>query len=229
MIIAGYQKLSLLDYPKTPCAILFTQGCSFRCAFCHNPELIPIEGGIRLDHEDVFANLEKNKKMADAVTITGGEPTLQKDLPEFMAKLKERGFRVKLDTNGVTPEMVRRIIDGKLADYFAMDLKQTWKKYDEIVRVGAPGLIERVKETFGLIQDSGIDHEFRTTILPHSHKAEDFMEMTGYLKEGEKYFIQDIRFNITLEPDLPRQKSFELPALLSQLRAAYPKISIAAR
>ncbi len=229
MVIAGLQKLSLLDYPKTPCAIIFTQGCSFRCAFCHNPELIPMEGGIRIETEEVFAKLEAHKKMVDAVTITGGEPTLQKDLPEFMSKLKERGFKVKLDTNGVTPSMVKRIIGEKLADYFAMDLKQRWEKYDEVVRVGAPGLIERVKETMGLIQDSGIPHEFRTTILPHSHSADDFMAMAGYLKDGEKYFIQDIRFEVTLEPGLKREKSFELPALLSQLRAAYPKISIEAR
>lgn len=226
MLIAGYQKLSLLDYPKTPCAIIFTQGCSFRCAFCHNPELIPMEGVTILNHEDIIAELEKRRKMVDAVTITGGEPTLQKDLPEFMAKLKERGFKVKLDTNGVTPAMVKKVIDEKLADYFAMDLKQTWAKYDEVVRVGAPGLIERVKETFGLIQGSGIDHEFRTTILPHSHTAEDFMEMVGYLKEGEKYFIQDIRFNITLEPNLKREKFFDLKTLIFDLRSRYPSLLI---
>jgi pyruvate formate lyase activating enzyme len=229
MNIAGFQKLSLLDYPKTPCAILFTQGCSFRCAFCHNPELIPMVGVMSIPTDEVIAKLETNRKMADAVTITGGEPTLQSDLPEFMKELKERGFKVKLDTNGVTPAMVKKIIDEGLADYFAMDLKQRWEKYDEVVRVGAPALIERVKETFSLIQNSGIPHEFRTTILPHSHTEEDFMTMVGYLKPGEKYFIQETRFDITLEPDLPRQKTFITSELVAKLRAAYPLLTIESR
>ena len=186
-------------------------------------------GVISIPTDEVMAKLEANKKMADAVTITGGEPTLQADLPEFMKELKDRGFKVKLDTNGVTPAMVRQIIDEKLADYFAMDLKQRWKKYDEVVRVGAPALFERVRETFALIQNSGIPHEFRTTILPHSHTEEDFMTMVGYLKPGEKYFIQETRFDTTLEPDLPRQKTFITSELVAKLRAAYPLLTIESR
>jgi pyruvate formate lyase activating enzyme len=226
MNISGFQKLSLLDYPKTPCAILFTQGCSFRCAFCHNPELIPMVGGFSIPETEVIAKLEANKKMVDAVTITGGEPTLQTDLPRFLKELKDRGFKVKLDTNGVTPAMVKKIIDEKLADYFAMDLKQTWEKYDEVIRVGALTLIERAKETFSLIQNSDIPHEFRTTILPHSHTEDDFITMVGYLKPGEKFFIQETRFNITLEPNLPRQKFFNTADLVTKLRAKYPEIII---
>jgi hypothetical protein len=98
-----------------------------------------------------------------------------------------------------------------------------------VVRVGAPALIERVKETFSLIQNSGIPHEFRTTILPHSHTEEDFMTMVGYLKPGEKYFIQETRFDITLEPDLPRQKTFITSELVAKLRAAYPLLTIESR
>jgi pyruvate formate lyase activating enzyme len=229
MNIAGLQKLSLLDYPGTPCAIIFTQGCSFRCAFCHNPELIPMEGKMRIAEDEVVAKLETNRKMVEAVCITGGEPTLQSDLPAFMKRLKDAGFKVKLDTNGVTPSMVKDIIARGLADYFAMDLKQRWEKYDEVIRVGAPSLIERAKETFKLIQESGVPHEFRTTILPHSHTEEDFMTMVGYLKPGEKYFIQETRFEITLEPDLLRQKSFDTDELVAKLRAAFPAVSIEKR
>jgi pyruvate formate lyase activating enzyme len=229
MNIAGLQKLSLLDYPGTPCAIVFTQGCSFRCAFCHNPELIPMEGKTRIIEDELIVKLEANRKMVDAVCITGGEPTLQADLPRFMKRLKEAGFKIKLDTNGVTPSMVRKIIDEKLADYFAMDLKQRWEKYDEVIRVGAPGLIERAKETFHLIQDSGIPHEFRTTILPHSHTEDDFMTMVGYLKPSEKYFIQETRFDVTLEPNLLRQKSFDTDELVAKLRAAFPDVLIEKR
>jgi pyruvate formate lyase activating enzyme len=224
MIIAGFQKLSLLDYPKTPCAILFTQGCSFRCAFCHNPELIPMIGGVNIPKNEIMTKLEANKKMVDAVVITGGEPTLQADLPEFMKELKARGFKIKLDTNGVTPAMIKQIIDEGLADYFAMDLKQRWEKYDEVIRVGAPALVARVKETFDLIQNSNIPHEFRTTILPHSHTADDFLAIVGYLKPGERYFIQETRFDVTLEPDLPRQKSFDTQELVVQLRVTFPGV-----
>jgi len=229
MNISGFQKLSLLDYPKTPCAILFTQGCSFRCAFCHNPELIPMIGKFSISVDEIMAKLEANKKMVDAVTITGGEPTLQPDLPQFIKELRDRGFKVKLDTNGVTPAMVKELIDDGAVDYIAMDLKQTWEKYDEVVRIGAPGLVDRARETFDLIQNSKVDHEFRTTILPHSHTADDFMAMVGYLKPGEKYFIQETRFDITFEPDLPRQKSFDTSELVAKLCAAYPLLTIESR
>ena len=229
MNIAGFQKLSLLDYPKTPCAILFTQGCSFRCAFCHNPELIPMVGKMSIPAEDVIAKLEAHRKMVEAVTITGGEPTLHADLPQFIKEFKDKGFKVKLDTNGVNPTMVKELIDANLVNYIAMDIKQRWEKYDEVVRVGAPELIARVRETFALIQNSKIDHEFRTTILPHSHTEDDFMAIVGYLKPGEKYFIQETRFDITLEPDLPRQKFFDTQELLKKLQAAHPAVSIKAR
>lgn len=229
MHIAGLQKLSLLDFPGTPCAILFTQGCSFRCAFCHNPELIPMTGGVKIEEDEILAKLEAHRKMVEAVTITGGEPTLQTDLPRFMKRLKDAGFKVKLDTNGVTPAMVKQIIDEKLADYFAMDLKQTWEKYDEVVRVNSPALIDRVRETFALIQNSGIPHEFRTTILPYSHKEEDFMKMASYLQAGEKLFIQETRFEHTLVPDLDPTKSFSTSDLVANLRATYPLLIIESR
>lgn len=229
MNIAGFQKLSLVDYPKHPCAILFTQGCAFRCSFCHNPELIPMEGGIRIPENEIVAQLLAHKKMVGAVSITGGEPTLHADLPQFMKRLKDEGFKVKLDTNGITPAMVKKIIDEKLADYFAMDLKQTWEKYDEVIRAGVPGLIERARETFSLIQNSGVPHEFRTTILPHSHTEGDFMTMVGYLKPGDDYYIQETRFDYTLEPNLPRQKSFNTDELIAKLKAAYPAINIGKR
>jgi pyruvate formate lyase activating enzyme len=188
-----------------------------------------MEGGIRMPEDEIIAQLEAHKKMVNAVSITGGEPTLHADLPRFMKRLKDAGFKVKLDTNGITPAMVKKIIDEKLADYFAMDLKQTWEKYDEVIRAGVPGLIERARETFGLIQNSGVPHEFRTTILPHSHTEEDFMAMVGYLKPGDDYYIQETRFEVTLEPDLPRKKSFDTDALIAKLRQAHPELKIEKR
>lgn len=225
MRIAGVQSISLLDYPGTPCAIVFTQGCPFRCAFCHNPELLPIVGAAGVLEDEVVANLTAHKNVVDAVTITGGEPTIQPDLPRFMDRLKNTGFKVKLDTNGVTPTMIKDVITAGLVDYLAMDLKQRWEKYDEVVRLAHPALVERCRETFALIQASGVPHEFRTTILPASHNADDFMAIAGYLRPGETLFIQETRFERTLIP-LERAKKFSTERLLEQLRIAYPHLQI---
>jgi len=224
MVIGGLQKLSLLDYPGKPCAIVFTQGCVFRCAYCHNPDLIPITQQGAITEEEVLSFLDGKRKMLDAVCITGGEPTIQVGLEEFIKKLKDRGFLVKLDTNGINPDIVESLWKQKLIDYVAMDLKQTWEKYDEVIRINQPKVVDRCKQTFELIQREGIPHEFRTTILPGSHTEEDFMTMAGYLKPGENYFIQPMNFKITLDDKIPRETGFDVDALMVRLHDAYPLI-----
>ncbi|MBU2508807.1 anaerobic ribonucleoside-triphosphate reductase activating protein, partial [Patescibacteria group bacterium] len=119
MKIAGFQPLSLIDFPEKSCSIVFTQGCPFRCPFCHNPELIPTKSEYSVSEEDVLAHLIKHKVMLDGVTITGGEPTLQPDLEDFIRMIKDLGFAVKLDSNGVHPEKLQRILDQNLVDYIA--------------------------------------------------------------------------------------------------------------
>ena len=229
MKIAGFQKISLLDYPGTPCAIVFTQGCSFRCRFCHTPELIPALALKLISDEEFFAKLNEHKKMVSAVTITGGEPTLQSDLPEFIKRLKDEGYKVKLDTNGTNPGMVEKLIAAGLLDYIAMDLKNNWEDYDAVTNTGSAAVCERPKKTFTMIQNSDVHHEFRTTILPGAHTPESFMKMVGYLKPGEKYFIQDTRFEVMLDPTTPHERGFDLDELLSSLRAKYPEILIEKR
>jgi len=188
-----------------------------------------MERDVQTDEEATVAKLKQHKCMVQAVTITGGEPTLHADLPQFMTRLKREGFLIKLDTNGITPTMIREIINLKLADYFAMDLKQRWEKYDEIIRIHAPAIVNRCRETFSLIQQSGVPHEFRTTILPSSHTIDDFMTMAGYLKPQEKYFIQETRFEHTLMPDLERVTKFSIGELLWKIQAAYPHLFIEKR
>ena len=229
MIISGWQKLSLIDYPQKISSVVFTQGCLFRCPYCHNPELIPLTTKTALPEEKFWQYLQERKNMLEGVCITGGEPTLHKDLPEFMAKIKALGLLVKLDTNGTNPKMVQDIIDQGLADYFAMDLKNTWDKYDQVAKSKNPTALKNCRKTFKLIQNSGIDHEFRTTVFPQVHQEKDFVEMVGYLKPSEKYFLQNIRYLKNLDPNLDKPKVLDVPGIISRLRQQFPQIIIEER
>ncbi|MBP9864732.1 anaerobic ribonucleoside-triphosphate reductase activating protein [Patescibacteria group bacterium] len=229
MVIAGFQNLSLIDYPGKCCSIVFTQGCVFRCPYCHNPELISTRPTTTISEESVLKYLVDNKKMLDGVCITGGEPTIQVGLRRFIEQVKEIGMSVKLDTNGVHPDLVQELLDAKLIDYLAMDLKHRWEKYETVARSGGSKTVEHCQRTFSIIQNSGIDHEFRTTVFPGGHTEEDFIEMVSYLKDGEKYFIQDTQFTKTLEKEMVQTKDFEVKELLEKLRVTYPNITIEMR
>lgn len=230
MLIAGFQPLSLLDYPGKSCSIVFTQGCAFRCPYCHNPELIPTKAPVsEIAEEHVLKYLEDHRKMLDGVCITGGEPTLQTDLPSFIRRIKALGLLVKLDTNGIHPNMVKGLVADGLVDYVAMDLKHTWEKYQDIIRAGGTKTVENCRETFTIIQESGVDHEFRTTVCPGVHAETDFFEMAGYLKEGERYFIQDTQFKKVLDPAISREKEFSVSEIVSKLRSLFPRLVIEGR
>ncbi len=229
MQIAGYQPFSLIDFPGKSAAIIFTQGCVFRCAFCHNPELIPHEKTTTIESVTILESLASRTKMLDGLVITGGEPTLQPGLKDFIKSVKALGLLVKLDTNGVHPNIVSDLLSEHLIDYVAMDLKHTWEKYDDVARTGSPRVIENCKMTFKMIQDSGVGHEFRTTVFPGLHTENDFFDMVGYLKDGESYFIQETRFTKTFDPNLPREIGFSVPQLVERLKVAYPRVIIEAR
>ncbi|MBI2550729.1 anaerobic ribonucleoside-triphosphate reductase activating protein [Candidatus Uhrbacteria bacterium] len=243
MTIGGFQPLSLVDYPGKTCAIVFTQGCPFRCPYCHNPELIPVHpaggserSGVALarhsgipDTNDILEYIAAHKSMLDGVCITGGEPTIQVGLLPFLKQIKDLGLLVKLDTNGIHPKVVTRAIEEGVVDYFAMDLKHRWEKYQEIVRSGGEKVVELCRRTFGLIQSSGIPHEFRTTVAPGIHGIDDFFEMVSYLKDGESYFIQETAFTKTLDPALSRHTGFFVPDLAADLQAAFPRCHIQVR
>ena len=179
MILGGLQKLTLLDFPGTVACTVFTVGCNLRCPFCHNPALVfnPPEE-YRISEDEFFAFLNKRKGILDGVAITGGEPLLHSDIGEFIAKIKSMGFKVKLDTNGTFPD-----------NYVAMDLKNTFDKYAETV--GIKGFdVELIKRSIRLIRDSGVAHEFRTTVVSPLHKAEDFEAIAKQVEGTENYFLQ---------------------------------------
>jgi pyruvate formate lyase activating enzyme len=209
MLIGGLQKFSLLDYPDHIAAIIFTQGCNFRCPFCYNPMLVwPFEGGKlnykRKEHkdhhlieeDDLFAFLRSRAGKVEAVVITGGEPTIHQNLPEFVRKIKELGFLVKLDTNGTNPEMVGKFIKEKLVDYIAMDIKNSPDKYENTVRVKTN--LENIKKTAKIIMGSGLPYEFRTTIAPGLISQEDIKKMGEFIKDAEIWFLQNFKADTDL-------------------------------
>ena len=229
MKIAGYQPLTLLDYPGVLASIVFTQGCFFRCAYCHNPELIPLHGIREITAREVLSELGKNRRVIEGVVITGGEPSIHPDLPEFIRKIKECGLLVKLDTNGMHPEMLRELATERMVDYVAMDIKNRWEYYDRVTRVTNPEIVAHCRASLAWLQSSDVSREFRTTVLPGVHSADDFHAMAGYLQPGERWFIQGIRYTKTLESLDDRSSEIDVRALVSDLKIEFPNLRIEMR
>ena len=189
MQIQGLQKLTLLDYPGRTACTVFLSGCNFRCPFCHNAPLLTAADEDGMDEDELLAFLKNRRGLLDGVAVTGGEPTLQRDLPEFLRKIKALGFAVKLDTNGTNPAMLRAILSEKLADYVAMDIKAGRENYSGVTGTLRPGLAA-VEECARMLMDGDTDFEFRTTVVRGLHSAEDFADIAAWLPGNEKYFLQ---------------------------------------
>jgi len=189
MRIGGLQKFSFIDYPNKTAAIIFTQGCNFRCEYCHNPELVYYNMfQVPMPEQQVLAFLESRKNQLDAVVITGGEPTLQSDLIDFIKKVKDMGFFVKLDTNGSNPQVLEAIINQKLVDFIAMDIKAPFDKYNLVCCVQVD--IDNIKKSIDLIKKSGIDFLFRTTYDKSKLFDKDIQTVTDFLKVDNHYKVQ---------------------------------------
>lgn len=194
MQIGGLQKLSLIDYPGKIACIIFLFGCSFRCGFCHNPSLVIPEKEVKkIFKEEVLEFLEKRKKYLDGVCITGGEPLINKELPAFIEEIKKIGYAVKIDTNGTNPLMLKELIERKLVDYIAMDIKADKENYDMITNTEVD--TEDIEESIKLAMGSGLPYEFRTTCVPGHHTKKVIeniglwlMNLTG--NKPKKYVLQ---------------------------------------
>ena len=192
MLIAGLQKLTLLDYPGKTACTLFTPGCNFRCPFCHNALLVTSPVTDFVSEEEFFAFLGKRKGILDGVCITGGEPTLQKDLVPFMKKIRDMGFLLKLDTNGYRPDVLEAVLHEGLADYIAMDIKASPEKYAQTT--GLADLdFSLIRESIDLIEKSGIPHEFRTTVTADFHSEDDFEKILGLFSSDTPYYLQQFK------------------------------------
>ncbi len=191
MKISGLQKLTLLDYPgKTACTV-FTYGCNLRCPFCHNAFLVT-EKEDEYPSDLFFDYLKKRQGILDGVCITGGEPLIHGDLPDFIKEIRSLGFLVKLDTNGAFPSKLAPILENRLVDYIAMDVKNTPEKYG--ITVGIDGInVSPFLKSIELINSSGIPYEFRTTATKEFHVPEDFEIIASVIKGTEAYFIQKFK------------------------------------
>lgn len=191
MVIAGLQKLTLLDFPGHTACTVFTAGCNFRCPFCHNaPLVIGAKDEHGITEDEFFSFLDKRKGTLDGVAVTGGEPLLQPDIKDFLRKIHEHGFLVKLDTNGSFPEKLAEIADERLAEYIAVDIKASPEKYP--AAVGRQGYdTERIRESIEILRKSGIEHEFRTTVVAELHTEEDIRAITAMIKGEKNYFLQN--------------------------------------
>ena len=188
MNIAGVQKVTLLDYPGKVACEIFTQGCNFECPFCQNSSLIPITNTGEFSEEEIFEYLNLRKNILDGVVITGGEPTVQKDLKEFIKKIKDLGLLVKLDTNGGNPKVLQELIDEDLVDYVAMDIKNIFNKYN--ITVGKKINLDNIKKSIEILKASKIDYEFRTTIIKEMHSLDDIVSICK-LVGNAKYYLQN--------------------------------------
>jgi len=209
MRIGGFQKVSLIDYPGQISAVVFTQGCNFRCPYCHNPDLVdPCLYKDVQDPEAILSFLDMRKGKLDAVTLSGGEPTLQSDLPAFIQELRKMGYLVKLDTNGGLPETLKALIDIGGMDYIAMDIKAPLNKYASVTRSGIKE--GKIKESIDIIMASGMDYEFRTTVVPSLLTHEDLLTIARDIKNARRYVIQRFIPSNVLDTEFTGQKAYTM-------------------
>lgn len=190
MIFGGFQKMTVLDFPEKVACIVFTNGCNFRCPYCHNARLVKDNTDF-FTEEEIFSYLNKRKGILDGVCISGGEPLLHgEELFDFMKKVKELGFLIKLDTNGYFPKQLKYAVSNGLVDYVAMDIKNCREKYPQTTNI--PSIdISNVEESVELLKSCGIDYEFRTTVTKELHTKEDFTKIGEWISGAKKYYIQN--------------------------------------
>ncbi|MBR4350766.1 MAG: anaerobic ribonucleoside-triphosphate reductase activating protein [Bacilli bacterium] len=194
MRIGGFNKLTTQDFPGNLACIIFTNGCNFDCDYCYNRDLVESHAP-EISEEEIFSYLNQRKNMLDGVVISGGEPTIWNDLIPFMEKIKELGLKIKLDTNGYRPELLKEILDKNLVDYIAMDIKALFNEYYKIVNRKLD--TDKLIESINLIKKSKVDHEFRTTIIKGFHTIEDLDKIVEVI-DGSPYYLQNFRMEDTV-------------------------------
>ena len=233
MLIKGLQKLTLLDFPEKMACTVFTFGCNLRCPFCHNASLVLSDRAddTLISNEDFFAFLQKRRGILEGVCVTGGEPTLQPDLPDFIRRIKAMGYAVKLDTNGTRPAVLRALAQEGLLDYVAMDIKNSLPRYADTV--GVPAFhTAAVEESAAFLMEGNTPFEFRTTLVRGLHTPESVADMGRWLAGGERFFLQTFEDSgdlIVGDPEAGGLSAFdadETRALLQTLRHYVPNAQI---
>ncbi|AOT70973.1 anaerobic ribonucleoside-triphosphate reductase activating protein [Geosporobacter ferrireducens] len=210
MQFLGQEKTSLVDYPDKICTVYFVGGCNFKCPYCHNGPLVKMQGN-PIKEEEVFQFLRKRKKYIDGVCISGGEPTLYEGLCDFIRKVRAQGLLVKLDTNGTNPQMLEQLLQEKLLDYIAMDIKAPLYLYADVA--GVQVSIEDIRQSILLIQHAGIDYEFRTTVCKELLTKTDILEIASFIKGSRRYTLQNFRDGETVLGGAGRFHPFDINTL----------------
>ncbi len=203
------EKLTLIDFPGKLAATVFLTGCNFRCPWCYSAELVlpeKIKNQPKISEDELFLFLESRKKLIEGVVFCGGEPTMSKELEFLIKKIKKMGFAVKLDTNGSNPEILKKLIDEKLIDYVAMDLKAPKKKYD--LATGVNINIDKIQKSIDILKEGKVDYEFRTTVVPAIHSKEDLLEMAKWISGAKKYYLQNFRAEKNIDKEFGNIKPY---------------------
>ena len=215
--IGGIEKSTLIDYPGRIACTVFLIGCNFRCPFCYSSELVlheKIKLQPRISQKDFFKFLKERQGLIDGVVICGGEPTISKDLPEFIRKIKKLGFLIKLDTNGSNPEMLKKLIKEGIIDYVAMDIKAPLESQKYNRGVGVKVDLDKIRESIEIIKNSYVDYEFRTTVVPTIHTKEDIIQIAKEISPAKKYYLQNFRPEKTIDPTFEKIKPYPKEFLL---------------
>jgi len=229
MVIGGFQKLTLLDYPGQTACLIFTAGCNFRCAYCHNASLTTGEASCRETEEtEIFTYLKKRQKLLDGVVISGGEPLLHKDIRELICRIKDLGYDVKLDTNGSFPERLQELISENLLDYVAMDLKTCPADYQELSGCQDKTVWQKVSQSMNILKTSGVTHEFRTTLVRGIHTVEDVRSIASVIRNSAPYYLQSyVDSGDILNPEgLSSFTAEELEQILLAAKNVCPQVTL---
>ena len=192
MRIAGMQKLTLLDFPGVVACVIFTSSCNFRCPFCHNASLVNCRDEEKLEESEILKFLEQRKGILEGVVITGGEPLINLDIAPFLREIKKIGYKIKIDTNGTNPKLLKQLVEEKLIDYVAMDIKNSPEQY--IKAVGTDKIdISSVTESKNFLLKGSIDYEFRTTLVKGIHNLEEMKALGKWIKGAKNYYLQQFK------------------------------------
>ncbi|MDD3278401.1 MAG: anaerobic ribonucleoside-triphosphate reductase activating protein [Lachnospiraceae bacterium] len=227
MQIHGFQKLTLLDYPEKVACTVFFGGCNFRCPFCHNGNLVLHPGDEPLiAEEEIWELLEKRRGVLDGVCVTGGEPTLEPDLPAFLTKIKSYGYLVKLDTNGYRPEVLKELVLDGLVDYVAMDIKNAPDRY--ALTAGVPGLdMTKIQESVEYLLTGVVDYEFRTTVTRELHQKQDFDKIGRWIAGCRRYYLQNYKeSDFVIHPVFSGYSREQLERFAQELRRTITVVGI---
>lgn len=219
MEFGGWQKCSLIDFPGKVSAVLFTRGCTFRCPFCHNPSLVLPGIDPSVSEEEILAFLEQRRGKLDGVVISGGEPTIHRELPRFVRTVRKMGFLIKLDTNGSCPDVVQQLLTEGLVDYWAVDRKASLVRYSSLAGVSVDPKV--IVQTSQLIMDATDAYEFRTTVIREFHPPEEVLQIAKELSGARRWILQRFRPDVTLDPALQKATAYtddEMESLRQSVR-----------